>query len=122
MRIKKQSEHDHQVNYFKWVDIKLKSDERYLNIYAVPNGGLRNIRVAVKLKKEGVRSGVLDINIDWPSGGFNGLRIEMKVGRNKPTDNQKEWIKRYNRAGFKTEVCYSFDEAIKVTENYFKLG
>lgn len=114
------NEHELQSLYFEWVDIKAISDERYLNIYAVPNGGHRHKAVAAKLKKEGLRPGVLDCNIDWPSNGFNGLRIEMKIKPNKPTDNQKVWIKRYNNAGYRTEVCYSFDEAVKVTEDYFK--
>lgn len=114
------SEHDEQCAYFDWIDIKSKTDERYLNIYAIPNGGHRHKAVAAKLKKEGVRAGVLDINIDWPSNGFHGLRIEMKFGKNKPTDNQKEWISLYKKAGYDTAVCYSWIEAKEKTESYFK--
>ena len=114
------SEHDEQVSYFDWVNLMINRDKRYKNIYAVPNGGLRNLKVAVKLKKEGVRSGVFDCAIDWPSNDYHGLRIEMKYNKNKLTDNQKKWAKQYEEAGYKTSVCYSWEEAKEITEQYFR--
>ena len=115
------TEHDEQCAYFQWVGIMGIRDKRYKNIYAIPNGGHRHIGVARKLKREGVKSGVLDINVDWPMGNYHGLKIEMKVGYNKASPNQKIWIERFENAGYKVEVCYSSIEAIEATKKYFSL-
>ena len=70
----KQTEHEIQVacvNYFRL---------RYPKglIYAIPNGGQRNVIVASKLKAEGVLSGVPDLHIPIAKKGFHGLYIELK--------------------------------------------
>lgn len=114
-------EHVEQVNFFRWVAFKInQGDERYHMIYAIPNGGARDPRTGVGLKAEGVRKGIPDISVDVPSGGYHGLKIEMKAGKNKMTPEQKEYFERFQKHGYKTAVCYSFDEAIKVVEEYFK--
>ena len=47
--------------------------------------------------------------------------IEMKVGRNKPTDKQKEWLERLSRNGYKAVVCYGADAAIDTIDKYMGL-
>lgn len=44
----------------------------------------------------------------------------MKYGRNKPTAKQKEWIDTLRTTGNRVEVCYSFEEAKAVAEDYLK--
>ena len=63
----------------------------HLVIYAVPNGGSRNVREAQRLKAEGVLAGVADLVVMLPQG--KSLYIEMKVRGNRQTDNQKEFQK-----------------------------
>ena len=60
-----------------------------LVIYAVPNGGSRNVREAQRLKAEGVLAGVADLVVLLPQG--KSVYIEMKVKGNRQTDNQKEF-------------------------------
>lgn len=73
-----------------------------------------------RLKKKGVKSGVPDVMIFEHNEDYRGLSIELKIKPNKPTDNQKEWLEKLKSKGWKTEVCYSFDEVKKVVKQYFK--
>ena len=77
-------------------------------MHAIPNGGQRNIVVATKLKAEGVKSGVPDVCLPLPRGGYHGLYLELKVGRNKATDNQAWWIDQLECQGYKALVVWGF--------------
>lgn len=109
--------------FFKYINSKYSytKDERYLMIFAIPTGGSRHVLEAVNLKRQGVKKGIPDIFVDFPSGNYHGLRIEMKPKKgahHRP--EQKEIIERYNKLGYKAEICYGADEAIKLLEDYFK--
>lgn len=71
-----------------------------------------------RLKRKGVKSGVLDCLIFTPNKNYSGLAIELKVGKNKPTENQIKWMEKLQKCNWKTEVCYSIDEVIKVVSEY----
>lgn len=86
-----------------------------LVIYAVPNGGSRNIREAQRLKAEGVLAGVADLVVLLPQG--KSLYIEMKVKGNRQTQNQKDFQKIAETLGHTYAVCYTFEEFQKVVEN-----
>ena len=86
----------------------------HLVIYAVPNGGSRNVREAQRLKSEGVLAGVADLTILLPQG--KSLYIEMKVKGNRQTSNQKEFQQKAESLGHKYYVCYSFEEFEKVVK------
>jgi hypothetical protein len=111
----KQSEHDIQKVCVEWFRLKYP---KYL-IYAIPNGGERNKIVAAKLKAEGVLAGVPDLHIPVAKQGFHGLYIEMKAGRNKPTDNQITIMEKFTNEGFRCELCWSLDEFMRIVDNYF---
>ena len=89
---------------------------RYL--FHIPNGGSRNFLEALNLKKQGVKAGVPDLFLPVPNKTYHGLFIEMKYGKNKPTEYQKEWIKYLNSVGYLAVVCYSAEEAINVIKKY----
>ncbi len=113
------TEHLEQVAYFQWVDIMKKTDLRYSMIYAIPNGGHRHKIVAAKMKREGVRAGVLDINIDVPIGVYHGMRIEAKLDETKKLSSlQKKWMANYRKFGFAAERCNGFEEMKAMTEMY----
>lgn len=90
--------------------------------YAIPNGGKRNPSEAAHMKRQGVRAGVPDLCIPRASGGYHGLYIELKVGKNKPTDNQVAWIKRLRAEGYAAFVCYGADSAISCIKTYLGQG
>ena len=87
-------------------------------LFHVPNGGSRNAIEAKNLKRQGVKSGVPDLFLPLPNKTYHGLFIEMKYGKNKPTQNQKEWIKYLNYVGYLAVVCYSAEEAINIIKKY----
>ena len=98
-------------------------------LHAIPNGSLRNIVVAKKLKKEGVKKGVPDLHLPVPKGEYASLYIEMKSVAVKPKKHgkggvsaeQAEWLKRLSNYGNKCVVCYGAKEAQHEIETYLNL-
>ena len=72
-----------------------------------------------KLKKMGVKRGVPDILIFDPIGIYNGLAIELKVGRNKPTEDQHKWMALLRERGWLCAVARDFDEFKIAVDSYF---
>jgi hypothetical protein len=70
------------------------------------------------LKAQGVKSGVPDILIFEPRGKNIGLAIELKVGHNKPTRNQREWLVNLSLRGWKCIWSNSIEEVIETIDNY----
>lgn len=89
-------------------------------IFAIPNGGKRNVITAQLLKAEGVLAGVPDLFIPHASGEHHGLFIEMKWGKNKPTPNQIEVMDKLRTLGYDCYVCNSFDGFKSTIDNYLK--
>lgn len=73
-----------------------------------------------KRKLIGVKSGVPDFCILEPNKKYKGLFIEIKVGYNKPNENQMKWIEELNKRKYYALVSYSLDECIEVINNYIK--
>lgn len=65
-------------------------------IFAVPNGGKRSSWAAGKAKREGMKSGALDLVATWNRGvAF----IEFKDGQKTPSANQREILNTLYRQG-----------------------
>lgn len=80
-------------------------------LFHIPNGGSRNIREAVELKAQGVKAGVPDLFLPWPNANYwRGCFIELKVGKNKTSLEQNNWID-YLKDYYYVEVCYSWIKA-----------
>lgn len=78
------SEHFEQRELVKWFRQTFKG----VRIFAIPNGGVRSLSTAAKLKAEGVSSGVPDLCVPaWR------LWIEMKrVKGGSLSAEQRDWI------------------------------
>lgn len=111
-------EHLEQVALFQWAGLSVGKYPELLRMFAVPNGGFRHPSVAAKLKAEGVKAGVPDIHLPAARAGYHGLYIEMKAGKNKPSEAQIEWMTDLEDAGYACYVCYSADKAAAVIESY----
>jgi len=116
----KQTEHDEQVKLFQWAKMQSSKHPQLSLMFAIPNGGQRNIVTATKLKAEGVKSGVPDIFLAVPSKAYlsHGLFIEMKSEKGKLSPSQKIWIDGLSKIGYMCSVCYSFDEAKEAIGKY----
>jgi hypothetical protein len=91
-----------------------------LLLFAIPNGGCRSGLEAAIMKGEGVLAGMPDLCLAVACKGYNGLFIEMKSGKNKPTKRQQNIIEKLRSKGYKCEICYSFDQFKNIIDNYIK--
>lgn len=116
------SENVEQSQLFLWASWQSGLYPELNMLYHIPNGGSRNKIEAANLKKQGVKSGVPDICLPVSRKEHHGLYIELKVGKNKPSENQKKWISDLNDQGYLAVVCYGWEEAAKVISDYLGIG
>jgi hypothetical protein len=107
------TEHAHQVAVFMWAAFQFQKWPELKWMYAIPNGGERNVAVAARLRAEGVKSGVSDICLPVKRGNYSGLYIEMKKPGNLKGEskNQKEFGAFVVDQGFYYECCDHWEKA-----------
>jgi len=103
----KDIEHRSQVAFVNWCRLN------NILVFAIANGGARNLITAKRLKDEGVLAGMPDLCLPK----YN-LYIEMKSPKGYVTDTQKYIHVKLRKAGCRVEVCYSAEEAIKLVEGF----
>ena len=114
-------EDEEQITLFEWAAAMTYTYPELRWLYHVPNGGSRGTAEAGRFKAMGVKSGIPDVALDIPRGGFHGLRVEMKRTKGgKLSDAQREWIDHYNAIGYRAVVCHGWQEAAKAIEEYLK--
>lgn len=88
----------------------------------VPNGGLRSRGEAGKMRAMGVRKGVVDWILPFPSptGRYTGLAIEVKSHRGTVSGEQQDFLDDAAAAGWLTAVVRSSDEFVKVVEQWIR--
>lgn len=86
----------------------------------VPNGGLRSTGEAGKMKALGVRKGVSDWILPFPSpsGRYKGLAIELKSRNGIVTDEQADFIHKASENGWLIAVARSSDAFIETVEKW----
>ena len=89
-----------------------------LGLYAIPNGGKRDKIAAAKLKAEGVLAGVWDLHLPVPVGGYAGLWIEIKHGKDTLSTSQQQWGEYVRHYGHATCIAYTAQEAIHFLIEY----
>ena len=112
------TEYQEQCALFEWADANQSTYPQLANMFATLNGIRLPIGLAVKAKKQGNKKGVPDVFLDWPRYPYKGLRIEMKVGKNKRTKEQVEWAQRLIECGYCVYVCYGWEEAREIILKY----
>lgn len=117
---RKRGEDTEQENVISWANWHLREYPELKWLHHIPNGGERNKAEAARFKAQGVKAGVSDLFLPAAHGGYFGLYIEMKYGKNKPTKQQAEFMKDMLFAGYKTKVAYSAEEAIDELRKYLQ--
>lgn len=104
------TEHQEQKLFVKWFELQYPK----VKIFAIPNGGNRNVVTATMLKAEGVRKGVPDLFIpEWY------MWVEMKrVKGGKLSTEQKVWIDYLNECDYLAVVANGFEEAKRIILDY----
>jgi hypothetical protein len=87
-------------------------------LFAIPNGGKRNIITAMTMKREGVVAGVPDLFLSIPRNEFHGFYIEMKHGKNTLTEQQELFFNSAKKNNYKCEVITSLDQFIREVTYY----
>lgn len=117
------SEHDEQVRVFNILRLNEAVYPFLSFIFAIPNGGARHPAVAGKLKAEGVKRGVSDICLPFPTSArtmfqYCGGYIEVKAGKNKATPEQIAFLEFVRSQGYFGQVCTGADEVLDTIEEY----
>lgn len=113
------SESVEQQNLFRWAAVRWPKEMRLL--YHVPNEGKRSRANGARLKAEGLRAGVPDINLDVARGEYHGLRIEMKRRRGgRVSPEQAAWLEALREQGYAAVVAYGWEEAADEIEKYLR--
>lgn len=104
-----------------WAEFNTHRFPQLKMLFAIPNGGKRNVITAANMKREGVKPGVPDLFLAFPSNGYHGLFIEMKKRKGgKVSDSQREWIRNLTACGYMAEVCEGWEKAVEIITKYLK--
>lgn len=118
------TEHGHQVALFCWCSLNQAQYPELMDMFAIPNGGERNIIVAANLKAEGVKSSVPDIFLPYARANCHGLFIELKRPADpskkagKASAEQTKTIARLRELGYGACVCVGWQAARDVLIQY----
>lgn len=109
-----------QESCVKWFDAQYPEYRQLL--FAIPNGGARNVITGAMLKRQGVRKGIPDLFLSIPqvktNWHINGLYIEFKAGKGKLTEEQETFQILAMKNGYRCEVIRDFDSFKKLIEDY----
>lgn len=115
-------EHEAQAGFFSWLAAVEAHPMTPPHValaafltYAVPNGGHRDPRTAARLKAEGVKRGVPDIQCDYPvrhadtpqgeRAAFHGWRCEVKIKPNRLSPEQERRLAELAGLGYAVAVA-----------------
>lgn len=115
------NEENEQIILFRWAEFAKNQHPELELMYHIPNEGKRSRLTGARLKEAGLKSGVPDVHLPVARGEYIGLYIELKYGRNKPTENQKRWLRALREARHLTAVCYGWEQAKDLIEQYLAL-
>lgn len=102
------SEHMIQRQLVRELAIKMRPE---LVRFAIPNGGLRNMRVAQQLKAEGLQPGMPDLGFAMEGG--RAYWIEMKNDSGRLSDFQLGIRRKLENLGHQWAIARSVDEAME---------
>lgn len=129
--VKPPTEHAEQAALFRWLGEMGSAIPELAMIFPIPNGaklpfgrnknGKRFSREAMKLKAEGLKSGVPDIFAAIPRGEVHGLFIEMKRAKkslSRVSPEQLDMKSALEAMGYRVEICYGWEAARDVILNH----
>ena len=113
--------------YLKGEDLMQRAVINYIQmqypdaIFTHPmNEGKRTPFEQYKMKYLGAKPGIPDLLIFTPNANKSGLALELKYKYNKPTPNQKKWLKWLENCNWAVNWHNNFDDCIETIDKYFK--
>jgi hypothetical protein len=113
-------EHQEQVALFQWAALVANKYPELALMFAIPNGGKRDIRTAAKLKAEGVKAGVPDVFLPVARGGYFGMFIELKSLTGRASQAQLAMMDSLSSQGYKCIVCKGWSIAKDSIMSYLR--
>lgn len=124
-KTKVKTEHQEQVEVIRYWESLCEKNPRYKKelLFAIPNGGRRSGRNGFAMVQEGLRKGVPDLFLAYPTGIGDidepGLFIEMKRTKGGVlSEDQKKMIEILENEAYKVVVAYGAAEAIAAINEY----
>lgn len=96
------------------------------HLIAIPNARKTTLFAGGKLKKQGVKAGVSDLQLCYPMPLYHGLWIELKAPKTKTKPagkasvEQLAWLESRKALGYATALCFGWEPAMKVIIAYLK--
>ena len=117
----KHTEANYQQQVIEWARMASRSAKYPMldMLHCSLNGVKLSALQAAKAKQQGMLSGVPDLFLPVPIGGYHGLFIEMKSDKGRLSTNQTWFLSKVELLGYKIAVCYSADEAIEKIKSYY---
>lgn len=110
-----QIDHINIVNWFNYQFPELKDD-----LHHFANERKCSPQTGRLLKRMGVKKGVADFFLALPLNGKAGLWLELKVGKNKMTEEQVQFLQRKLDRGYECVCVWGFENAREFFLNYLK--
>lgn len=105
-----------QAALFSWA--RLPSEQARYQGLDLLEGSMNGVKLtaaqAGKAKAAGMLKGAHDVCLPVARGPYIGLSIELKAGKNKPTEEQIDYGKRLKREGW--QVAYVWDDWTKAKD------
>lgn len=114
------SESIEQQALFRWAAFAACKHPELDLMFHIPNEGVRTKSNGARLRAEGMKAGVPDLFLPVARGGYHGLFIELKYGKNKASDAQERWIAALGREGYMSVVCWGWEAAQDIILRYLE--
>jgi hypothetical protein len=113
-----------QILFFQWADQLAFYDGHPLGdyIHHIPNGGHRNIMIAMELKKMGVRRGMPDTHCMIASGSYHSFCGEFKAPDGQLSEEQLEKHAMLRKCGHFVTTEYSASAMAAALVTYLRNG
>jgi len=112
--VARQDEYRIQADFIRYVELMYPD----ILLTISPAGFIMSAGMAMKMMRMGYRKGTPDVMVFEPRGSYHGLLIEFKDPKGTVSETQKEFLAAADARGYKTAVCYSTNEAIRILESY----
>lgn len=113
-------EHDLQCSIVQWASIHERQYPELKWLYAIPNGSYKSAKSAKEFQEEGLKSGVPDLCLPIPRGGYGALYIELKSPTGKLSENQRKWLQGLMDVGNLCLEARTYERVTQVILDYLK--
>ena len=114
-------EHLDMIFPFRWPELCFEKDGvKVAPIYSNKNESKSKAHVQRLFNRMGRKSGVPDLFMPVPFGGFSGLYIELKTPKGRVSSKQLDLMTFLNQMGYYCLVCRSVESVVKAVEEYLE--